>query len=41
MKSKNFNLSVKRALSFVSRDIEDFELRKYISMIRPWVLTRI
>jgi hypothetical protein len=34
---QNFNLSVKRALSFVSRDIEDFELRKYISMIRPWV----
>jgi two-component system phosphate regulon sensor histidine kinase PhoR len=34
---QNFNLSVKRALSFVSRDIEEFELRKYISMIRPWI----
>jgi signal transduction histidine kinase len=34
---KNFNLSVKRALSFVSRDIEEYELRKYISMIRPLI----
>ncbi|WP_370390887.1 sensor histidine kinase [uncultured Winogradskyella sp.] len=34
---QNFNLSVKRALSFVSRDIEEYELRKYISMIRPLI----
>ncbi|MBO3117366.1 HAMP domain-containing histidine kinase [Winogradskyella sp. DF17] len=34
---KNFNLSVKRALSVVSRDIEEYELRKYISMIRPLI----
>ncbi|MDC1506132.1 two-component sensor histidine kinase, partial [Winogradskyella sp.] len=31
----NFNRSVTRALSFVSRDIEDLELREYISKIRP------
>ena len=34
---KNFNLSVTRALSFVSRDIEQFELRKYVSLIRPYL----
>jgi signal transduction histidine kinase len=34
---QNFNLSVKRALTSVSKDIEEFELRKYISMIRPWI----
>lgn len=34
---QNFNRSVKRALSFVSRDIEQYELRKYISMIRPLI----
>ena len=28
---KNFTLSVKRALSFVSRDIDEMELRKYFT----------
>lgn len=31
----NFNLSVKRALSFVSRDIENYELRRYFQKLRP------
>ena len=35
---KNFTLSVKRALSYVSRDIKEYELRKYISLIQPYVL---
>ncbi|WP_296313866.1 sensor histidine kinase [Winogradskyella sp. UBA3174] len=34
-KEETFTLSVTRALSFVSRDIEDLELKKYISLIRP------
>ncbi|WP_369995711.1 sensor histidine kinase [Winogradskyella sp.] len=34
---KNFTLSVKRALSFVSRDIEEMELRNYISKIQPYL----
>jgi len=33
----NFRLSVKRALSFVSRDIEDFEVRKYYALIQPFI----
>lgn len=33
---KNFTLSVKRALSFVSRDIEEMELRDYIVKIQPY-----
>jgi two-component system phosphate regulon sensor histidine kinase PhoR len=34
---KNFTLSVKRALSFVSRDIEEMELRKYLAKIQPFL----
>jgi signal transduction histidine kinase len=34
---KNFTLSVKRALSFVSRDIEKFELRDYSLKIQPFL----
>jgi two-component system phosphate regulon sensor histidine kinase PhoR len=34
---KNFTLSVKRALSFVSRDIEQTELRNYYVMIQPLI----
>ncbi|WP_296353496.1 HAMP domain-containing sensor histidine kinase [Winogradskyella sp.] len=34
---KNFTLSVKRALSFVSRDIEEMELRNYILKIQPYL----
>ena len=34
---KNFTLSVKRALSFVSRDIEEMELRNYIIKIQPYI----
>ncbi|MFC0604517.1 sensor histidine kinase [Winogradskyella pulchriflava] len=34
---KNFTLSVTRALSFVSRDIEEFELKKYYSLIQPYI----
>ncbi|WP_246431457.1 sensor histidine kinase [Winogradskyella flava] len=34
---KNFTLSVTRALSFVSRDIEDFEIKKYYSLIQPYI----
>ena len=34
---KNFTLSVKRALSFVSRDIEEMELRKYLTKIQPFL----
>jgi len=37
--AKNFNLSVRRALSFVSRSIEDIELRNYYSKIEPYVST--
>ncbi|WP_084221653.1 sensor histidine kinase [Winogradskyella sp. PG-2] len=35
--NKNFTLSVKRALSFVSRDIEEFELRDYFLKIQPLI----
>ena len=34
---KNFTLSVRRALSFVSRDIEEFELRDYFVKIQPLI----
>lgn len=34
---KNFTLSVKRALSHVSRDVEDMELRNYIIKIQPYL----
>ena len=34
---KNFTLSVKRALSFVSRDIDEMELRKYFTKIQPFL----
>ncbi|MBV7270201.1 HAMP domain-containing histidine kinase [Winogradskyella sp. WHY3] len=34
---KNFTLSVTRALSFVSRDIEEFEIKKYHSLIQPFI----
>ena len=34
---KNFTLSVTRALSFVSRDIEEFELKKYHALIQPYI----
>jgi signal transduction histidine kinase len=34
---KNFTLSVKRALSFVSRDIEQTELRNYYAKIQPLI----
>ena len=34
---QNFTLSVTRALSRVSRDIKDYELRKYIDLIQPYV----
>ena len=34
---KNFNRSVTRALSFVSRDIEQFEQKKYYSFIQPYI----
>ena len=34
---KNFTLSVKRALSYVSRDIEERELRNYIIKIQPFI----
>lgn len=34
---KNFTLSVKRALSFVSRDIKEMEIRDYILKIRPYL----
>ena len=34
---KNFTLSVKRALSFVSRDIEEMELRTYLTKIQPFL----
>ncbi|WP_296383995.1 HAMP domain-containing sensor histidine kinase [Winogradskyella sp.] len=34
---KNFTLSVKRALSFVSRDIEAMELRNYYVKIQPLI----
>jgi len=33
----NFTRSVKRALSFVSRDIEDYELRNYFDKIEPYL----
>ena len=35
--NKNFTKSVKRALSYVSRDIEDMELRNYIIKIQPYL----
>jgi signal transduction histidine kinase len=35
-----FNLSVTRALSYVSRDIEEYELRKYIEKIQPLVVNK-
>ncbi|WP_299127734.1 HAMP domain-containing sensor histidine kinase [uncultured Winogradskyella sp.] len=35
---KNFTLSVTRALSYVSRDIKEYELRKYINLIQPYVV---
>ncbi|NNE32876.1 MAG: HAMP domain-containing histidine kinase [Winogradskyella sp.] len=34
---KNFTLSVTRALSRVSRDIEGYEVRKYYSLIQPYL----
>jgi signal transduction histidine kinase len=34
---KNFTLSVTRALSFVSRDIQDYEIRKYYGLIQPYI----
>lgn len=34
---KNFTLSVKRALSYVSRDIEDFELKRFHALIQPYI----
>lgn len=34
---KNFTLSVKRALSFVSRDIEEMEIRDFIFKIQPFL----
>lgn len=34
----NFNRSVKHALSYVSRDIEAFELKKYHAIIQPYVI---
>ena len=34
---QNFTLSVKRALSYVSRDIEEMELKNYIRKIQPLV----
>ncbi len=34
---KNFTLSVKRALTFVSRDIEEYELRDYVIKIQPLI----
>ncbi|MGB1230854.1 MAG: sensor histidine kinase [Winogradskyella sp.] len=34
---KNFERSVKRALSYVSRDIEEIEIRDYYEKIRPFI----
>lgn len=34
---KNFTLSVTRALSFVSRDIQDYEIRKFYGLIQPYI----
>ena len=34
---KNFERSVKRALSYVSRDIEEIEIRDYYDKIRPYI----
>ncbi|WP_299117268.1 HAMP domain-containing sensor histidine kinase [uncultured Winogradskyella sp.] len=34
---KNFTLSVTRALSFVSRDIEEFEIKRYHGLIQPFI----
>jgi len=34
---KNFTLSVTRALSFVSRDIQDYEIKKFYGLIQPYL----
>ena len=34
---KNFTLSVTRALTFVSRDIQDYEIRKFYGLIQPYI----
>ena len=34
---KNFELSVRRALSFTSRDIKEIELRDYLLKIQPFI----
>merc|ERR1712000_313224 len=33
----NFTRSVTRALSFVSRDIQDYEIRKFYGLIQPYI----
>jgi two-component system phosphate regulon sensor histidine kinase PhoR len=36
---RQFTLSVKRALSFVSRSIEEIEYRNYVTRIQPYLIT--
>lgn len=34
---KQFSLNIKRALSFVSKDIDDYEFRNYIDKVQPYL----